>query len=133
MEEVTEEPAELVGRIAPTPLVIVHGRDDHFFDEEQAWLLYGRAGQPKRLLLARRFGHAEDGYSVGFGGRVASKSSLREPTPRPSTSRPPESWSTLAASLASNTGLRVGPSRMLVTSPTRSVTAAAAAKVISDS
>jgi pimeloyl-ACP methyl ester carboxylesterase len=70
--EPSEEPATLVDRIAPTPLAIVHGRDDHFFDEEQAWLLYRRAGQPKRLLLAPRFGHAEDGYSVEFAGRVAS-------------------------------------------------------------
>jgi pimeloyl-ACP methyl ester carboxylesterase len=67
-----EEPVELVGRIAPTPIVIVHGRDDHFFDEEQAWLLYRRAGEPKRLLLAPRFGHAEDGYSVQFARRVSS-------------------------------------------------------------
>jgi uncharacterized protein len=62
----SEDPAELVGRIAPTPLVLIHGRDDHYFDEEQAWLLYRRAGQPKRLLLASRFGHAEDGYGPGF-------------------------------------------------------------------
>lgn len=70
--ERSEEPAELVERIAPIPLVIVHGRDDHYFDEEQAWLLYRRAGQPKRLLLAPRFGHAEDGYSAEFADRVAS-------------------------------------------------------------
>ena len=65
-------PADLVGRIAPTPIVIVHGRDDHFFDEEQAWLLYRRASEPKRLLLASRFGHAEDGFSPAFARRVAA-------------------------------------------------------------
>src|SRR5213593_3142772 len=32
-----EDPADVVGRIAPIPLVIVHGRDDHYFDEENAW------------------------------------------------------------------------------------------------
>ena len=66
-----EEPADLVGRIAPTPLVLVHGRDDHFFDEEQAWLLYRRANPPKRLLLASRFGHAEDGYTPAFAERIS--------------------------------------------------------------
>jgi pimeloyl-ACP methyl ester carboxylesterase len=66
-----ETPAEMVGAIAPTPVVIVHGRDDHFFDEEQAWLLYRSAGHPKRLLLASRFGHAEDGYTAAFAGQVS--------------------------------------------------------------
>src|SRR5439155_10752887 len=58
-----QDPAEIVGSIAPTPVLIVHGRDDQYFSEEQAWLLYRRAGEPKRLMLASRFGHAEDGYS----------------------------------------------------------------------
>ncbi len=66
-----DDPADLIGRIAPTPVVIVHGRDDHYFDEEQAWLLYRRAGEPKRLMLASRFGHAEDGYSSAFAGQLS--------------------------------------------------------------
>lgn len=61
-----EDPEALVGRIAPTPLILVHGRDDHFFEEDEAWRLYRRASEPKRLMLARRFGHAEDGLSPGF-------------------------------------------------------------------
>jgi pimeloyl-ACP methyl ester carboxylesterase len=63
-------PVDLVEQIAPIPLVLVHGRDDHFFDEENAWLLYRRAGHPKRLLLADRFGHAEDGYSPAFARQI---------------------------------------------------------------
>jgi pimeloyl-ACP methyl ester carboxylesterase len=66
-----EDQVDLVGRIAPTPLVIVHGRDDHFFPEEQARQLYQRAGDPKRLVLASPFGHAEDGYTPAFARRVA--------------------------------------------------------------
>jgi pimeloyl-ACP methyl ester carboxylesterase len=66
-----EAPADLVAKISPIPLILVHGRDDHFFDEEQAWLLYRRAGAPKRLLMADRFGHAEDGYTPAFAGRIA--------------------------------------------------------------
>jgi pimeloyl-ACP methyl ester carboxylesterase len=67
-----EAPLEVIDRISPSPLLLVHGRDDHFFDEEQAWLLYRRAGEPKRLLLASRFGHAEDGYTAGFADLVTS-------------------------------------------------------------
>lgn len=68
-----EDPIEVVERIAPTPLILVHGRDDHFFDEEQAWELYRRAGEPKRLMLAGRFGHAEDGLTPEFADRIASR------------------------------------------------------------
>lgn len=70
--EGAEDPADLVDRISPIPLVIVHGRDDHYFDEEQGWLLYRRAKEPKRLLMASRFGHAEDGYHPSFARQVAA-------------------------------------------------------------
>jgi pimeloyl-ACP methyl ester carboxylesterase len=66
-----EAPEDVIAKIAPTPVVIVHGRDDHFFDEEEAWRLYRRAGEPKRLLLATRFGHAEDGFTPAFAERLA--------------------------------------------------------------
>lgn len=66
-----EAPEDVVGKIAPTPLIIVHGRDDHFFDEEEAWRLYRRAGEPKRLLLSSRFGHAEAGFTEAFADRLA--------------------------------------------------------------
>jgi pimeloyl-ACP methyl ester carboxylesterase len=60
------DPEAVVGRIAPTPLILVHGRDDHFFEEDEVWRLYRRAGHPKRLMLARRFGHAEDGLTASL-------------------------------------------------------------------
>jgi pimeloyl-ACP methyl ester carboxylesterase len=66
-----ETPEDVAGRIAPVPLLVVHGRDDHFFDEEEAWRLYRAAGQPKRMLLADRFGHAEDGFSSDLAERIA--------------------------------------------------------------
>jgi pimeloyl-ACP methyl ester carboxylesterase len=68
-----EDPEAMVGRIAPTPLIIVHGRDDHFFDVEEAWRLYRRAREPKRLLLASRFGHAEDGFTPEFADLVGDR------------------------------------------------------------
>jgi pimeloyl-ACP methyl ester carboxylesterase len=68
-----EDPEAVVDRIAPTPVILVHGRDDRFFDEEEAWRLYRRAGQPKRLILARPFGHAEDGLSPAFADLLAER------------------------------------------------------------
>jgi pimeloyl-ACP methyl ester carboxylesterase len=66
-----ESPEEVVGKIAPVPVVIVHGRNDHLFSEDHAHRLYDAAGEPKRLLLGDSFGHAEDGLSPGFGRRLA--------------------------------------------------------------
>jgi fermentation-respiration switch protein FrsA (DUF1100 family) len=57
----------------PDPLLLVHGRDDHFFDEEEAWRLYRAAKEPKRLMLASRFGHAEDGLTPAFADRLAER------------------------------------------------------------
>jgi pimeloyl-ACP methyl ester carboxylesterase len=67
-----ETPEDVIGKIAPVPVLIVHGRDDHFFDEEEAWRLYRRASEPKRLWLGSPFGHAEDGFSDELAARVAS-------------------------------------------------------------
>ena len=63
-------PEELAHRISPTPLLVVHGRDDHYFDEEEAWRIYRAAGAPKKLLLADRFGHAEDGLTSRLAERL---------------------------------------------------------------
>jgi pimeloyl-ACP methyl ester carboxylesterase len=73
LERLSAMPEDLVDRIAPTPLLLVHGRDDHFFDEEEAWRLYRRAGRPKRLMLASRFGHAEDGLSTAVARRISGR------------------------------------------------------------
>ena len=68
-----ESPEDVAPRISPTPLLIVHGRDDHFFDEEEAWRLYRAARAPKRLLLANRFGHAEDGLTPSLAVRLGDR------------------------------------------------------------
>lgn len=68
-----EHPEDVVGRIAPTPLLLVHGVDDHFFDVEEAHRLYRRAREPKRLMLSSRFGHAEDGLNQAFADRVTRR------------------------------------------------------------
>lgn len=68
-----EHPEDVVGRIAPIPLLLVHGVDDHFFAVEDAHRLYRQAGEPKRLMLSSRFGHAEDGLNQAFAERVTRR------------------------------------------------------------
>ena len=65
-----DSPEDVVGKIAPTPLVIVHGRDDQLFSLDHAERLYEAAQEPKRLLIGDRFGHAEDGLSPAFAQRL---------------------------------------------------------------
>jgi pimeloyl-ACP methyl ester carboxylesterase len=68
-----EHPEDVVGRIAPIPLLLVHGIDDHFFAVEDAHRLYRQAGEPKRLMLSSRFGHAEDGLNQAFAERLTRR------------------------------------------------------------
>jgi dipeptidyl aminopeptidase/acylaminoacyl peptidase len=64
-------PLDVVGRIAPTPLLLVHGADDHFFSAEQSLLLAAAAGPPcTRWLEPAGFGHAEDGFTYAFIRRL---------------------------------------------------------------
>ena len=64
---------------------------------------------------------------------AATKSSGREPTPSPSTNRPPEIESMLATCFAMIAALRSGAMSTVGISRTRLVTAAAAAIAISTS
>lgn len=66
-----QPPVEVVGTIAPIPLLIVHGADDHYFSPDEARLLHERAGEPKRLLVLDGFGHSEDGFTHAFADRLA--------------------------------------------------------------
>ena len=61
-----------------------------------------------------------------IGTPTASNSSGSQPEPSPSVSRPPASTSSVAACLASTTGLRIGAAITAV--PSRSVGEAAATK-----
>lgn len=66
-----DEPAVRVAGIAPVPLLLVHGADDHYFGPDQAELLYVNAGEPKTLWLEPAgFGHAEDGFTPAFCDRL---------------------------------------------------------------
>ncbi|WP_067828847.1 alpha/beta hydrolase [Actinomadura kijaniata] len=54
-----EAPYEVAGRIAPTPLLVVHGDADQFFPLEHARQLYEAARDPRELWIEPSFGHAE--------------------------------------------------------------------------
>lgn len=71
--EAPESPEDVVGKIAPTPVLLVHGRNDHLFAFDHAERLYAAAGEPKRLLVGERFGHAADGLTPAFAGRLAGQ------------------------------------------------------------
>jgi alpha-beta hydrolase superfamily lysophospholipase len=60
---VPEAPDEVVDRISPVPLLVVHGDSDRYFPVEHGERLYAAAAEPKRLWLERGFGHAENAAS----------------------------------------------------------------------
>lgn len=52
-------PEQVVQRIAPRPLLIVHGAENRLHSPLEARALYERAGEPKRLELLEGSGHTE--------------------------------------------------------------------------
>ncbi|MDT7537562.1 MAG: hypothetical protein QOI82_1147 [Actinomycetota bacterium] len=52
-------PVECVGRVAPLPLLVVHGDRDAYFPVEHPRALIEAAGEPAELWLEPGFGHAE--------------------------------------------------------------------------
>src|SRR5262245_40195597 len=54
-------PADAAAKIAPTPLLIVHGDEDGYFPVDHAQQLYEAAHDPKELWIVPGFGHAESG------------------------------------------------------------------------
>jgi uncharacterized protein len=64
-------PVDLVSRI-PSPLLVVHGRDDAYFPVTDAEDLRAAAAGPAALWVEPvGFGHAEDGFTPAFVARLA--------------------------------------------------------------
>ncbi|MGF7233588.1 MAG: alpha/beta fold hydrolase [Frankia sp.] len=63
-------PLEVVGDIAPTPLLLVHGDRDSYFPLEHPIALAAAAGQPGELWIVPGFGHAEAGVTPGLVARI---------------------------------------------------------------
>lgn len=53
------DPIDSVARVAPTPLVILHGTSDDVVDPAMARELYEAAGEPKELWMIEGAGHYE--------------------------------------------------------------------------
>jgi pimeloyl-ACP methyl ester carboxylesterase len=63
-------PAAAAARIAPVPLLIVHGDQDGYFPPEHARQLYAAAREPKELWLIPGMGHAESATSDDLVDRI---------------------------------------------------------------
>jgi pimeloyl-ACP methyl ester carboxylesterase len=70
-DPVPESPVELAHRIAPVPLLVVHGDADRFFPVGHAEALYAAAKDPRQLWIEPGFGHAEAAAGVELIGRIA--------------------------------------------------------------
>lgn len=64
-------PHEVVEKISPTPLLVVHGDADAYFPVEHAHQLFDAAREPKELWLEPGFGHAENAASDDLLQRIA--------------------------------------------------------------
>jgi len=65
-------PAEAAARIAPTPLLIVHGDSDEYFPSDHAEQIFAAANQPKELWVVPGFAHAESGVTPALLDRIAN-------------------------------------------------------------
>jgi alpha-beta hydrolase superfamily lysophospholipase len=66
------QPAVAAGRIAPVPVLIVHGDKDLFFPPDHGRELYDGAREPKELWLLPGFGHAERATDDKLIDRIAA-------------------------------------------------------------
>ncbi len=80
-------PSEAAAKIAPVPLLVVHGDRDLFFPVDHAHQIFEAAGEPKELWIEHGYGHAESATSNGLidriGHWVAKVSDLTPPTALP--------------------------------------------------
>jgi pimeloyl-ACP methyl ester carboxylesterase len=73
-----EPPHAVAARIAPAPLLVMHGDADPYFPLEHAEQLYAAAAPPKRLWIEAGFGHAENAAPEDLLLRIGDW--LRDPT-----------------------------------------------------
>jgi alpha-beta hydrolase superfamily lysophospholipase len=63
---VASAPLDLVAGISPVPVALLHGTQDPYVPLSDAFALYERLGDPRRLVVLLRFGHAEASFRAGF-------------------------------------------------------------------
>lgn len=62
----TPLPLDCAAEIAPRPVAIVHGRRDRYVPLSDAYALFERLGEPRRLVILSDFGHGEASFSPRF-------------------------------------------------------------------
>jgi pimeloyl-ACP methyl ester carboxylesterase len=78
--DVPEAPAEVVGSIAPTPLLIVHGDNDHYFPTMHVETL-ALAAPSAEVWIEPGMGHAETATTPELVARIASWVAAAVPAP----------------------------------------------------
>ena len=73
VEEAVPEysPLELVAAISPTPILLLHGLEDHYFTIEHPLALAAAAGKNATVWLEAGFAHAENRLPVALADRLA--------------------------------------------------------------
>ena len=62
----------VVGKIAPRPLLIITTEDDRLVPPEESQSLYDHAGEPKRLVVLKGYGHYDVYAEPAFGEVMAA-------------------------------------------------------------
>ncbi|RZS90779.1 alpha/beta hydrolase family protein [Motilibacter rhizosphaerae] len=75
------DPTACAARIAPRPLLVVHGDRDRYFPLDHAEALYAAAGDPRELWVEHGYGHAEGAASPELVERIGRwvRRALRAP------------------------------------------------------
>jgi pimeloyl-ACP methyl ester carboxylesterase len=83
-------PPDAAAKIAPTPLLIVHGDKDEFFPVDHAQDIYAAANDPKELWIVPGFGHAESGAKPALLDRIGGwlLAAVPAPATTPAAARP---------------------------------------------
>ncbi|MFG1926790.1 alpha/beta hydrolase family protein [Cryptosporangium sp. NPDC048952] len=68
--DIPPSPLELMPRIAPTPVLLVHGLIDHYFPIEHPLALAAAAGDNATVWLEPDFAHAENRLPVALADRL---------------------------------------------------------------
>jgi alpha-beta hydrolase superfamily lysophospholipase len=65
-------PLDLIAQIGPVPVAIVHGVRDRYVPLADAYALYNRLQEPRRLVVLGDFGHGEAAFDAEFADRIIS-------------------------------------------------------------
>jgi pimeloyl-ACP methyl ester carboxylesterase len=68
---IPQTPLEVIDRITPTPLLLVHGTDDHYFSPAHALALQAASRGHAELWIEPGMGHAESASTPELIGRIA--------------------------------------------------------------